>query len=378
MKAIINTNIVMQDHIIPNGVIIIDGDRIVDFGRKLNTEGMEIIDAGGNFTGPGFVELHTHAACGTFITDDPAAAAKNLLGHGVTTSLAALYFSADCDTLVAQANKIKAVAGTDEAPNLLGLYMEAPYMNPKFGCNKENNPWRYPINKADYQPLIDAIGDFAKVWCLAPEREGIEEFVKDVKKINPDAVFTVAHSEATPQEIEALIPYGLKIATHHTNATGYLPKYPECRGLSVDDAAWYNDSIYTELICDKMGIHVDPYIIRLVRKIKGSEKIVLIADSFVDDGPIPSDGCYDGADDINFDHSGEISGTKLTLDAACRNMMFNGGASIPECFRYASTNPANALSMQEIGRIKKGALANLVIVDGLFNVQKVILRGEVQ
>ncbi len=376
MKAIINTNIVMADHIIPNGTVIIDGDRIVDFGRNLPTEGMEIIDAEGNFTGPGFVELHTHAACGTFITDNPALAAKNLLEHGVTDSLAALYFNVNAETLIAQADKIKAVAGTKDAPNLIGLYMEAPYMNPKFGCNKENNPWRYPIKKEDYQHLIESIGDFAKVWCLAPEREGIEGFVQDVLKINPAAVFSVAHSEATPQEIEALIPYGLRIATHHTNATGYLPKYPECRGLSVDDAVWYNDSIYAELICDKMGIHVDPYMIRLVRKIKGNDKVVLIADSFVDDGPIPEG--YDGADDINFDHTGEISGTKLTLDKACKNMMFNGGASMTDCFKYASTNPANAINLTDRGRIKKGALANLVIVDPLFNVQKVILRGEVQ
>ena len=35
MKAIINTNIVMPDHMIPNGAIVMDGDRIVDFGKNI-------------------------------------------------------------------------------------------------------------------------------------------------------------------------------------------------------------------------------------------------------------------------------------------------------------------------------------------------------
>ena len=44
------------------------------------------------------------------------------------------------------------------------------------------------------------------------------------------------------------MPYGLKIGTHHTNATGDLPKYPECRGVCVDETVNYNREIYAELM----------------------------------------------------------------------------------------------------------------------------------
>ena len=98
--------------------------------------------------------------------------------------------------------------------------MEGPYLNPKFGCDKEHNPWKGPVAKENYQPIIDHAGELARVWCLAPERENILQFVLDAKKANPNARFTVAHSEASPQQIEALMPYGLCIGTHHTNATG--------------------------------------------------------------------------------------------------------------------------------------------------------------
>ncbi|MBQ8551897.1 MAG: hypothetical protein IJ428_03680 [Clostridia bacterium] len=55
----------------------------------------------------------------------------------------------------------------------------------------------------------------------------------------------------------------------------------------MDETAHHNDSLYTELICDKIGIHVQPYILRLVKKIKGDDKIILISDSTDTDGPIP-------------------------------------------------------------------------------------------
>lgn len=374
MKAIINATLVMPDYMIPQATLVIDGGRIVDYGKKINTGGMEIFDAKGAYLGPGLIDIHTHSDGETFFYENPVKVSETLLLHGVTDVLAALYFSADRQTLIEQINMLKGAAG--ETKNLRGLYMEAPYMNPKFGCNRENNPWRYPICREDYMPLIEAAKDFAKVWVVAPERENIEEFVRDAKTADLNAVFSVGHSEAEPERIEALLPYGLKLATHHTNATGTLMKYPECRSACVDETALYRDEIYTELICDKVGIHVAPYMLRLIKKIKGDERLILISDAFVDHGPKPNDELYDGADDINFDFSGEIAGSKMTLDGACRNMMVHTGASLCQVFLYASTNPARLLGMSDRGRIAKGNTANLVLVDAEFNVKSVFVDGE--
>ena len=373
--AIINTHIVMPDYMIRDGIIVIEDGKIVDFGKKIDTDGMEIFDAKGAYTGPGLVDVHTHADGYTFFTEDAKKVADTLLQHGVTDVMPALYFSATKEVLIEQINEIKALVDSGEAPNVIGLYMEAPYMNPKFGCNRENNPWRYPINKDDYMPVLEAGGSFVRVWVLAPEREGILEFVKDAKKINPDVVFSVGHSEAEPKDIEPLIPYGLKDATHHMNATGTIERYPECRSACVDETALYNDSIFVELICDKVGIHVEPYLLRLVKKIKGDDKIILISDAAVDYGPIPEGDLYEGADDINFDFSGEISGSKMILDGSCRNMMVHTGASLCQIFKYASRNPAKALGLFDRGEIKVGNRADLVTVDHEFNVHSVFLAG---
>lgn len=376
MTAIINTNIIQPDHIIPGGTVVIENGRIKEFGKKINTDGMDIIDACGAYAGPGLIDIHTHSDGEIFFTEDPAKAARTVLLHGVTDVLPALYFSANKEELLEQIKKIKAVKAKGEAQNIIGLYMEAPYLNPKFGCNKENNPWKGPVDRADYLPIIEAAGDFAKVWCVAPERDNIEQFVQDVKNNDPKAVFSVAHSEAEPTQIEALIPYGLKLATHHTNATGTIYKYPECRAACVDETALYNDCIYTELICDKVGIHVAPYMLRLIKKIKGDDRIILISDAFVDHGPIPKDGIYEGADDINFDFSGEIAGSKMILDGPCRNMMIHTGASLCQVFKYASTNPARMLGLSDRGQIAVGNVANLILVDPEFSIKAVFSEGK--
>ena len=379
MIAIKNAELVMKDHLIPNAVLLMEDGKIKAFGetRKLAIpEGCEVIDAEGAYVGPGFVDIHTHSDGKVFFQDDPVTASQHHLKHGTTTLLPALYFSMDTAEYVEAIGILRDAMKKKEGANIGGLYMEGPYLNPKFGCDKESNPWQGPVDKEKYGPVIEAAGDLAKVWALAPERENILEFVLAAKEKNPAVAFSVAHSEASPQQIESLMPYGLKIGTHHTNATGDRPMYPECRGVCVDEAVNYNREIYAELICDSRGIHVDPYMLRLVRKIKGDDRIILISDAYACDGPIPPG--YDDVFDINFDHTGEIAGSKMTLDIACANMMKHTGASIVNVFQFASYNPARAVGFYDRGEIAVGKRADLVMVDYKMNIQKVILKGELQ
>ncbi len=378
MKAIVNADLVMADHIIPQAVLFIEDGTITGYGEMRNTpvpDECERIDAGGLYLAPGMIDIHTHAGGGKFFQEDPVHVARHYLAHGTTTVLAALYFNLNKAEYLRAIDNLREAMGRPGCRNLAGIYLEGPYLNSKFGCDRERNPWKGPIRREDYGELIEKCGSAARVWAVAPERENILRFVKDVKLANPGAVFAVAHSEASPQQIEALIPYGLRIGAHHTNSTGDRVKYPECRGVCVDEAVNRNEEIFAELICDSRGIHVDPYMLRLIRQIKGDNRIILISDAFDFDGPVPA-GDYEGADDINFDYEGEISGTKLTLEVACRNMMKHTGASIVDVFKYAAGNPAKALGLADRGRIAVGLRADLVIIDHRMNVKKVFIEGE--
>jgi N-acetylglucosamine-6-phosphate deacetylase len=376
MLAIINTTLVLANCYLPDAVILLDQGLIREFGERRKIpipQGAQVLDAQGLFTGPGLLDIHTHAGGSQFFSDHPVPASRHLLQHGVTAVLPTLYFNLTRQGYLQAIARIREAAQSDPLSNIAGIYMEGPYLNPDFGADRTHNPWQGPIRKEEYDDLIRSAADLACIWAVAPERDGIEGFVRDVKERIPEAVFAVAHSRASPSQIEKLIPYGLALATHHTNATGDLQKYPEVRGVCVDETVNYHDDIYAELICDSRGIHVDPYMLRLIEKIKGKDRLILISDAFVIDGPVPPG--YDGVTDINFDYEGEIAGSKLTLDVACRNMMVHTGCSLVDVFRYASANPARLLGWKNQGVISPGNIADLIVVDAWMGVKQVIKQG---
>ena len=386
MKAIINAELVMKDHLIPEAVLFIEDGKIAGFGEMRTTpipEGCEIIDAKGAYVGPGLVDIHCHSGTGVYFKDDPITAVKEHLEHGTTSILATPSTRGTRKGYVEQIGRIRKAMATPEGEIIAGIYMEGPYINPGFGSISNNihsdEPRVFDPVPEDYQPLIDAGADIIRVWGTAPERDGMVNFVKAAKAANPEVRFAVTHSEATPQQIEALMPYGLCIGTHHTNATGTIENYPECRGVCVDEGVNYNDGIYAELISDCYGIHVDPYMQRLVRKIKGDDKIILISDQTATE-PIPVPELAH-VTDLNFtyrkDGRIDITGSKLTLNAACRNYMKHTGASIVDVFRVASYNPAKAVGLYDRGEIREGLRADLVITDHKMNIQTVILEGNI-
>ena len=66
------------------------------------------------------------------------------------------------------------------------------------------------------------------------------------------------------------------------------------------------------------------------------------------------------------------------MDCVCRNVMKHSNFGIAQAFLMASRNPARVIGMDdEIGTIEVGKKANLVIVDDMFNVDTVILEGQI-
>ena len=336
---------------------------------------MDVYDAEGLFTGPGLVDIHCHAGNRIWFYEDPEKAASFLLQNGTTTVLPALYFNLTKEEMTEGFRVIRKAMKEGKAPNIGGFYTEGPYLNPKYGCDRERCPWAGEICAEDYLPLLRAAGEDARVWVVAPEREGIEDFVRAAKRENPNVRFAVGHSEAFPEEIESLMPYGLRIGTHNTNASGTPRKENGRRAMSVDETIWFHDEIYAELICDRMGVHVDPYKLRFIRKIKGPDRVILISDACAFDGQPPEKG-YEGAADLLFDHWGHLAGSNLLLLDAARNYAKHTGAEMPEVFRAASKNPAMAAGFTDRGEIISGKRADLVLIDSAYSLKKVFFEGK--
>ena len=380
MLYIKNANIVLENGILWDGVLVLDGDRIAKFG---SAEEISIpaearyIDAGGKYVGPGFVDIHVHGGGGYSTVLEPLEAAAWFLDHGSTTILATPSYGQDFKLFLEEIKTVNKVLGTGGAAKAIGgFYMEGPYMNPKYGAHAWCNPWRHPLDPAEYEALVDEAGDAALVWAIAPEREGIEEFMKYARKVNPNVKFAIGHCEATPAQIRRIKKYKPTIQTHSTNATGRLPAPGGTRASGPDEYCFIDSDIYTEMICDSQGIHVSADIQRLMLHNKGIDKVVLITDSTNRSNPNPPELSH--VTDLNFDERGGLSGSKLTMDAACRNIMTHTNCGIAQAFLMASRNPARAVGLDdEIGTIEVGKKANLVIVDDRFHVQNVILEGEI-
>ena len=381
MIAIKNAKVVLEHGIIFDGLILVENDRIMNVGSAAEVvipDGAEIFDAAGAYVGPGFVDIHVHGGNGHFFYAEPEEAAQHFLNHGETTVLATLYYDVSRQTFLDSIHRVKdAMVNGKAAKAIAGFYMEGPYMNPKYGASPEKNKWRGPILREDYQEILDAAGEYARVWAVAPEREGIEPFVKDAKNVNPNTVFSVGHSEASPAEIRNLKKYGLRLQTHCMNATGRLDKYVGVRSCGPDEACMADRDMYAEVICDSCGIHVQPDMLRMIYEIKGTDRMILISDSFVSYEDSPENLRH--ITDLVFDANGLLSGSKLTMDTACRNLMQHTSCGICQAFLLASRNPARAIGMDdEVGTIEPGKKANLVFVDDLFNVKKVMLEGNFQ
>ncbi len=380
MILIKNAKVVLQHGILDNGAVLLDGERIAAVGPAEEIcapDGTEVIDAKGAYVGPGFVDIHVHGGSKWMFHSHPEEAAGYFLAHGETTQLATLYYDLSKEEFPAAIRRVKAAMEQGAGRAIAGFYMEGPYMNPKYGASPEKNQWRGTIRSEDYLPLLSEAGAFAKVWAVAPERAGVEAFMGDAKEANPAAVFAVGHSEATPAEIAAVRHYGVTLQTHCMDATGRTTKWLGTRGAGPDEACLLDDSMYAELICDSLAVHVNPDLQKLILKVKGVDRVILISDSFVSNEEAPEELSH--VQDLSFDAGGNLSGSRLTLDAACRNVMNHTGCSIREAFLMASLNPARAIGMaDEIGSVEAGKKADLVIVDGDFHIQTVIFHGQVQ
>ena len=377
MKAIVNTNVVLENGILWDGVILIDGERILSVDNAAKTkipENTEIIDAGGNYTGPGFVDIHVHGGNGKSTCFHPVEAARYFLEKGTTTLLATPDYHMNAEKLSEAITCIK--EGMKKTKVIKGIYMEGPYINPIYGSHAETNPWRGPANEKDYKKFVDEAGTLVKVWTVDPKKENLMPFLEYARKVNPDVRFSVGHSDATPMQVRRMgVKFKPSILTHSMDATYRIPVPEGTRGYGLDEYCFKETDMYAELISDSCGIHVHPELQQLLIYTKGIDKVVLVTDSTIHNNIPPKE--FSHITDLNFDPTGELAGSKMSIAQACRNIMTHTNCGIAQAFMMASLNPARAVGLDdEIGSIEAGKKADIVFVDDKFNVKQVMLEGK--
>lgn len=343
--------------------VVCENGYVMSISTDVPNDG-EIVDLGGKYLIPGLIDVHTHGIGGhdfNAATKDEVQKMRMCYAKAGTTSVMATYASETPENLVKyikEANQNR--NASDGYANLLGIHIEGRYLNPvKKGAHSEKllaNPTLDELNS-----LLEVMTPAPMHFSIAPELEGAEAFIKEIKK-NGGTV-GIAHTNATYEESITAISWGASSFTHTFNAmTSVHHRMP---GATV--CAMTCDEAYAEVISD--GEHLHPAIVNLIYKSKPSDKMVLITDSMAATGE--PDGEYSIAGSpvtvVNgraiILPSGTIAGSTLTMFKAVTNMMKFCNLPFEKVIKYATVNPANMVGAKNVGKIEVGYSADFIVIN---------------
>jgi N-acetylglucosamine-6-phosphate deacetylase len=268
---------------------------------------------------------------------------------------------------------IKAVMKNRTGAEILGVYLEAPFLSLK-KKGAQNPEFIRPIDPETMKAILEFCGGLKTIITVAPEVGENLSFVPALKE--KGCVVSIGHSEATYEQAIVSFEKGITHATHLYNAmSGFLPREPGVIGAVLD-----SPGITAEIIAD--GIHVHPAAQRLALRQKGVDRICLITDSVNASGLGDGDFRVGGLDvvvkggEARLKDSGALAGSVLTLNRSVRNIIQWTGLSVPQGVRMASLTPARVLGLdREMGSIEVGKLASLAVFDRDFDVVDTYIRG---
>jgi len=383
MLVIENGTLYTPTRVIPDGAVLVDGQRIEAVGKRdelvVPTEAQHL-DAGGGSIVPGFVNMHIHGVGGYSSLDGEVASlqAMSLLltRHGVT-SWVPTTGSAPLDDIKAALVAIRQAMRADtRGAEILGGHVEGPYLSAE---ERGAHPVELLIapRPEEYSKLLKH-ADVMRVFTVAPELPGALELIRELKKLN--ILVSVGHSVAIDEELSRAVDAGLSHATHMFCNMGTLRRVNLRRVAGLVESILLDDRVTTEIITD--GYHIAPSLMKLALKVKGPEKLAIITDGSSLTG-LPL-GVYTRLgreivleEEISYvaDRSA-YAGSVASMDQCVRVAVENMDLSLPVAFRMASLTPAAILGVSDRkGSLEVGKDADVVVLDDDLHVTHTVARG---
>lgn len=370
-----NCTLILRDRLMERASVVVEGGRIRFTGRREQAPGGagQVIDLEGLLLGPGLMDVHCHGGGTHDAFKEPTAFMEYHLRGGTTSILPTLgYPVMKPGTIAPGLKRFLAESRTARWNTFAGFHLEGPYMNSKYGAGSAESPMRNP-DPAEYEAIIREFGDRIKLWSFAPELDGANAFIRAA--VEAGIRLSAGHTEATAARFIETVAMGVSQACHALNATGLMPPQ-RGRGIrqpGLDEAVMATDEVFAELIPDRDGVHVHPLFLKIMLKAKGADRILLITDCTTDQG---KETKSDGAD-VHYNSQDQLSGSRLRMIEALRNMRAHTGSPLPDLFRMAALNPARQLGLaHDRGSVEIGKRADLVIMDNDLNLRRVLLAGE--
>ena len=377
MRLIIsNAHIVSPDLDVECGSIEVEAGKITavfDDARALS-DADQIIDAGGRYVMPGFIDIHAHGADGRDVCDNDLESirhiAKRKLGEGVTTWLPTTLTQPQ-DLLEQIATKCAQYMSDQEYAKAPGMHVEGPYIN-RDNAGAQNPQY---VRKPSWDELKMIVSKApVSILSIAPDIEGALDCIDEARRAG--IICSGAHSSATHEQMRTAQKAGLTHLTHFGNAMSALHH----REIGMVGSGLIDEDLKMELICD--GVELCPDFIKLMFRMKSIDQLMLITDSmsgsWIDSGQVQLGGLdviIDGGQ-ARLKDSGALAGSVLRFNEGLRNVSDWTGLPLSQLVKATSWNQAQSLGLAGLGRIEPGYCADIVILNKDFSVWRTMVDGE--
>jgi N-acetylglucosamine-6-phosphate deacetylase len=332
--------------------------------------GVALAGPGRGIAVPGLVDLQVNGFGGVdFAAADAEGyrrAGEALLASGVTAFQPTLITAPEADLVAA----LGEVPPTPIGPRLLGVHLEGPFLSPRrLGAHPAEA--RRDPDPALLTRLLDAgpVG----YMTLAPELPGALELIDLLHARG--IVVSCGHTDATAAEAGVAFDRGVGTITHVFNAMRPLSH----RDPGIVGAALTREEVIVQAILD--GHHLAEETARVVWR-AAAGRVALVSDA------IAATGLGNGRsrlgdvtvvvdDGVVRREDGVLAGSVLTMLQAVRNLH---ALDVPlvDAVAAATSVPARVLGRDDVGTLRPGGAADLVVLDDRLELRTVLVAGSAQ
>jgi N-acetylglucosamine-6-phosphate deacetylase len=370
--------VVLPDAVLADGEVAFADGLITSVGAAGTAAGSAagetVLDLGGQWLVPGFVDMHVHGGGGaSYMSGDPEQALRAAAfhrTHGTTTTMASLVTAPHDELLRA----VSALSGLVQDGELAGLHLEGPYLS-RARCGAHDPDMLRDPDRDELTALLKAGRGTVRMLTLAPELPGGVEMVRQL--VDAGVLAAVGHTDGTHRETQAALAAGASVATHLFNAMRSVHH----REPGPVTALLQDSDVVVELIND--GVHLHPGIVNLAFQAAGSARVAFITDAMsaagMPDGTYPLGPMTARVEGgiARLVDGDSIAGSTLTLDRALRTAVRENHLPVIDAVRALTSTPARALGVADrVGSIEPGKQADLVVLDADLRVAHVLWRGQ--
>lgn len=348
-KLAIHGELVEKELLVEDGVIKAIGNGLC---------GDEEVDCEGKTIYPKLIDQHTHGGGGYDFTLASLDEMRKLIEFYREQKVGTVFPTLMTDskeTMLSQLDKI--VELSKECPEVKGVHAEGPFLSHEYKGATPENYIQIP-NMEMAKALVEHGKGLLRLVTISPELENAKEviayFVENGVRVN------LGHSGATSAITKEAMALGANGFTHTFNAMRPIHHHE----IGISGYALLSDG-YCEAICD--GRHLKPDTVRLMLKIKGLDRLVLVTDSIMAAG-LP-DGEYRlGANRIKvidgdaqlWDLSSRAGSTLKAFDGVQNFAKFTG-LPLEKAIVPATESPASYLGLNT-GVLEEGKLAEFFML----------------